>query len=121
MGFDCKRDKYCKCIYQKIKDKIAPFNDVPIVFTSIINKQRIFKALEVANSVYKRRSQIIATSVLNEELLPVFLETPPPAYKGKYIKIKYVTQLKLAYPAFVIFVICLNISEILTGDLWKTD
>lgn len=98
-----KETNTANAFIKKIKDKIAPFNDVPIVFTSIINKQRIFKALEVANSVYKRRSQIIATSVLNEELLPVFLETPPPAYKGKYIKIKYVTQLKLAYPAFVIF------------------
>lgn len=90
-------------IIKIIKEKIAPFNDVPIIFTSIINKQRIFKALEVGHAVYEKRTQTITTSVLNEKLLPVFLDTPPPAYKGKYIKIKYVTQLKLAYPSFVIF------------------
>jgi len=86
-----------------IKDKIAPFTDVPIIFTSVPSKQRIFKVLETANKVYQNKSRKISTSQLNEILLPLVKETPPPAYKGKYIKIKYITQLPLNYPSFVFF------------------
>jgi GTP-binding protein len=89
---------------QKIRAKIAPFDDVPIVFTSVINKQRIFKVLETARKVYQSRSRQIPTSELNERLLPIVKEqNPPPAYKGKYVKIKYIMQLKTAYPQFVFY------------------
>jgi GTP-binding protein len=86
-----------------IREKIAPFSDVPIVFTSIPKKQRIFKALELGNMVYKNRMKNIPTAKLNEVLLPIIAHTPPPAIKGKYIKVKYITQLKTTFPAFVFF------------------
>jgi GTPase len=86
-----------------IRGKIAPFSDVPIVFTSIPKKQRIFKALEIGNKVYKNRQKNIPTARLNEVLLPIIAGTPPPAIKGKHIKIKYITQLKTSFPAFVFF------------------
>lgn len=86
-----------------IRRKIAPFSDVPIVFTSIPRKQRIFKALELGNMVYKNKQKQVSTSQLNDTLLPILAATPPPAVKGKYIKVKYITQLKTAFPAFVFF------------------
>lgn len=87
-----------------IRERIAPFEDVPIVFTSVINKQRIFKVLETAKQVYEARSRRISTSELNDALLPIVKEqNPPPAVKGKWIKIKYITQLPTAYPQFVFF------------------
>jgi GTP-binding protein len=86
-----------------IRNKIAPFNDVPIIFTSVPKKQRIHKALEAATKVYRNKSRTISTSKLNDLLLPVIQKTPPPATKGKYIKIKYITQLKTPFPAFVFF------------------
>lgn len=86
-----------------IRRTIAPFNDVPIYFTSAITKQRILKMLEGAMQVYKNRSKRIATSVLNEQMLAVIEKTPPPAYKGKYVRIKYVTQLPTPWPAFAFF------------------
>lgn len=86
-----------------IKKSIAPFTDVPIIFTSVINKQRIHKALEVATQVYENRTRKISTHKLNDALLPIFSASPPPMYKGKEIKVKYVTQLKTTYPSFVIF------------------
>jgi GTP-binding protein len=89
---------------ERIRAKISPFEDVPIIFTSVINKQRIFKVLETAKKVYENRSQRIPTSKLNEEVLPIVKEqNPPPAYKGKYIKVKYVMQLKTPYPQFVFY------------------
>ncbi|MBR4804745.1 MAG: 50S ribosome-binding GTPase, partial [Bacteroidales bacterium] len=87
-----------------IRERIAPFSDVPIVFTSVINKQRIYKVLETARKVYESRSRRITTSELNDTLLPIVKEqNPPPAWKGKYIKVKYITQLPTAYPQFVFF------------------
>jgi GTP-binding protein len=89
---------------QRIREKIAPFDDVPIVFTSVINKQRIYKVLEVAKHVLESRKRQIPTSELNNTLLPIVKEhNPPPAYKGKYVKIKYIMQLKTAYPQFVFY------------------
>lgn len=89
---------------QQIRERIAPFDDVPVVFTSVINKQRIFKVLETARQVYENRSRRIGTAALNEMLLPIVKEqNPPPSVKGKWIKIKYITQLPTAYPQFVFF------------------
>ena len=87
-----------------IRERIAPFDDVPIVFTSVINKQRIFKVLETARAVYEARSRRIGTAELNDTLLRIVKEqNPPPSVKGKWIKIKYITQLPTAYPQFVFF------------------
>ncbi|MCK9451738.1 MAG: ribosome biogenesis GTPase Der [Bacteroidales bacterium] len=89
---------------QAIKKRTAPFTDIPIIFTSVIQKQRIFKVLEAANEVYENRQRRITTSVLNEVLLPIIQASPPPAStRGRYIKIKYITQLKTASPQFVFF------------------
>ncbi|MDA3906431.1 MAG: ribosome biogenesis GTPase Der [Bacteroidales bacterium] len=89
---------------RKIKEKIAPFTDVPILFTSVLEKQRLFKALDAANQVIENRKRRITTSKLNEHLLPLIQAFPPPsASRERYIKIKYITQLPLAYPAFAFF------------------
>ena len=87
---------------EMIRKRIQPY-DVPIIFTSALTKQQIFKALETAVEVYKARSQRISTSKLNELLLPIIKDTPPPAIKGKYIKIKYITQLPTRTPQFAFF------------------
>jgi len=76
---------------------------VPVIFTSVTEKQRLLKALEKAMEVYQSRKRKIPTSRLNEDLLPIIQKTPPPAVKGKYVKVKYITQLPLGYPAFVFF------------------
>ncbi|MBQ0156365.1 MAG: ribosome biogenesis GTPase Der [Bacteroidales bacterium] len=89
---------------QKIKERLAPFTDFPVIFTSVVNKQRIFKVIEAAIDVYKNRTQKISTSKLNEFFLPLIENYPPPALKGKYIKIKYVMQLpNTAVPSFVFY------------------
>jgi len=88
---------------RKIKEEIAPFTDVPIVFISVLNKQRIFKAIETAVEVYQNRSKKIKTSKLNEVLLPIIENYPPPAYKGKFVKIKYIMQLPTPQPQFAFF------------------
>ena len=77
-----------------IRERFAPFTDFPIIFTSALNKQRIFKAVETALQVYKNKYFRITTNQLNEYLLPIIENTPPPAWKGKYVKIKYITQLQ---------------------------
>lgn len=86
-----------------IRERIRPFVDVPIVFVSVLNKQRIFKAIETAVQVYQNKSKRIKTKVLNEVLLPEILRNPPPAIKGKYVKIKYITQLPTPQPQFAFF------------------
>lgn len=90
--------------YEKyIRQQCEPFVDVPIVFMSALTKQRIYKAIETAVQVYKNRSRKIKTSKLNEVMLPLIEEYAPPAHKGKYIKIKYCTQLPTPYPSFAFF------------------
>jgi len=86
-----------------IREQCQPFTDVPIVFISVINKQRIFKAIETAVEVYKNRTKRIKTSELNDVMLPIIEAYPPPALKGKYVKIKYISQLPTPYPAFAFF------------------
>jgi GTP-binding protein len=86
-----------------VKEKIAPFVDVPILFVSAITKQRVLKALSVMNSVYDSMNRKITTSKLNDFFLPIIEKTPPPSTKGKYIKIKYVTQLPTNCPSFAFF------------------
>ena len=88
---------------QKIKKQLEPFDDVPIVFISVLNKQRIFKAIETAVGVYQNRSRKIKTREFNDVMLPIIEKNPPPAYKGKYVKIKFCTQLPTPYPQFAFF------------------
>ena len=87
----------------KIKEIISPFEDVPILFVSVMNKQRIYKAIETAVEVYKNRSKRIPTRKLNDIMLPIIEKTPPPSTKGKYVKIKFCTQLPTPYPQFAFF------------------
>lgn len=86
-----------------IKEQCAPFTDVPIVFMSALTKQRIHKAIETAVDVHKSRSRRIKTSELNDTMLPIIESYPPPAYKGKYVKIKFCTQLPTPHPCFAFF------------------
>ncbi|MEH6682241.1 MAG: ribosome biogenesis GTPase Der [Sediminicola sp.] len=88
---------------QKIKEAIEPFTDVPILFISVLTKQRLFKAIETAVEVYKNRSKKIPTRKFNDIMLPIIENNPPPAYKGKYVKIKFCTQLPTPYPQFAFF------------------
>ncbi len=98
-----KETQTTKSFETHIKKQIEPFTDVPIVFVSALTKQRIFKAIETAVGVYKNRSRRIKTSQLNEDLLPIIQKTPPPAIKGKYVKIKYIMQLPTTQPQFAFF------------------
>lgn len=98
-----KRTSSTKEFEQKIYEKIAPFTDVPIVFTSALTKQRIHKALDLVNIVFKNRTKKITTSQLNDFMLPLILNYPPPSTKSKFPKIKFVTQLPLHYPAFAFY------------------
>ncbi|MDR0420997.1 MAG: ribosome biogenesis GTPase Der [Prevotellaceae bacterium] len=88
---------------KKILDRIAPFTDVPVIFVSVINKQRIYDVLQMAMKVAENRKRKIATRQLNETMLPIIETTPPPAIKGKYVKIKYITQLASPTPTFAFF------------------
>ena len=98
-----KDNKTHKQYEELVKNRIAPFTDVPIIFTSVLNKQRIYKVLESAVQVYQNRQRKISTSVLNDELLPIIQQTPPPINKDKVVRIKYVTQLPTPFPAFAFF------------------
>ena len=98
-----KDHKTTKEFEEKIRQKLAPFNDVPIVFTSIPEKQRIYKSIEAAAEVYKNKLKKIPTSKLNDVLLPIIESFPPPAVKGKYVKIKYITQISGSSPMFAFF------------------
>jgi len=89
---------------ESIKNRLAPFTDFPIIFISALTKQRILKVLEVSKEVYENRKKRIPTAKLNEVMLPIIEKTPPPSNKGKYIKIKYITQLPAGQvPSFVFF------------------
>lgn len=86
-----------------VKKRLAPFTDVPIIFTSVLNKQRIYKVLETAIRVCKNKDRRVSTSELNDVLLPIIKQSPPPVNKDKVVKIKYVTQLPTPFPAFAFF------------------
>lgn len=86
-----------------LKSRLEPFDDVPVVFTSVLKMQRVMDVLDAVAKVAENYSRKIPTARLNETLLPLVEETPPPAWKGKYVKIKYVTQLPTAFPAFAFF------------------
>lgn len=98
-----KDNKTTKEFEAYIRKQIEPFTDVPIVFISALTKQRIYKAIETAVEVYKNRSKRIKTSKLNDVLLPIIDKNPPPATKGKYVKIKYIMQLPTPQPQFAFF------------------
>ncbi len=99
-----KSEKVIKTFENAIRERLAPFSDFPIIFASAMTKQRIFKVLESAVQVYKNRQRRVPTARLNEEMLPLIEAYPPPSNKGKYIKIKYCTQLpNTQIPSFVFF------------------
>ena len=87
----------------KIKEAMEPFTDVPIIFISVLEKQRIFKSIETAVKVFENRSKRIPTHKLNDVMLPIIENRPPPSLKGKYVKIKFCTQLPGHYPQFAFF------------------
>ncbi|MEQ8239552.1 MAG: ribosome biogenesis GTPase Der [Cyclobacteriaceae bacterium] len=88
---------------KSLEEKLGPLSYIPIIFTSVIEKQRIMKAIELALEVYDNKKRKISTSVLNDTMLPEIEHNPPPAVRGKYIKIKYITQLPIANPTFAFF------------------
>lgn len=92
-----------KKIEKEIHDRLGPLSYIPVIFASVLRKQRIFKAIEMAVEIYENKHTRIPTSALNEALLPEIERYPPPATKGKYIKIKYVTQLPTKNPTFAFF------------------
>lgn len=98
-----KDNKTMKDFEAKIKEKLAPFTDIPIIFTSVTEKQRIFKVVETAMEVYKNKTKKIPTSKLNDVMLEIIENYPPPATKGKYIKVKYATQIPGYSPMFAFF------------------
>jgi len=99
-----KSQKVINTFENAIRERMAPFVDFPIIFASALVKQRIFKVLEIAKEVYLNRKARVGTSKLNEVMLPIIEQTPPPSIKGKYIKIKYCTQLpNTQIPSFVFY------------------
>ncbi len=99
-----KSQEAIKCMENAIRQRFAPFTDFPIIFASATTKQRIYKVIETAVKVYNNRKQMVKTSLLNEYMLEVISAYPPPSNKGKFIKIKYVTQLKESkIPSFAFF------------------
>ena len=99
-----KSQEAIKTFETAIRNRMAPFVDFPIIFASAVTKQRIFKVLETAKQVYLNRTIKIGTSKLNEVMLPIIEQTPPPSIKGKYIKIKYISQVPdTQIPTFVFY------------------
>lgn len=98
-----KETNTAKKLEEEIKNRIAPFTDVPIIFTSVVNKQRVHKALEEAVKVFQNKIRKVPTSKLNKIMLPFIDAFPPPATKGKSISIKYITQLSAGAPTFAFF------------------
>ena len=100
---DKSEDNATKKYEEYVKKQLEPFDDVPVIFTSTVTKQRILKAMEEAIHVYENRTRKIPTSKLNQCILQYVEEYRPPAVKGKFIKIKYATQLPTYYPTFALF------------------
>jgi GTP-binding protein len=98
-----KSSKTADQMKKEILERLAPMNYMPMIFASALNKQRIFQVIEKAMEVYENRSMKIATSKINDVLLPIIAHTPPPALKGKHIQIKYIMQLPTPSPTFVFF------------------
>lgn len=98
-----KENNTAKAYEAAIRKEMEPFTDVPIIFVSALNKQRIYKAIETAVEVYNNRTKRIPTRQLNEVMLPIIENYPPPAIKGKYVKIKFCTQLPTPMPQFAFF------------------
>ena len=98
-----KEKKSTKDFEKMINEKISPFEDVPIIFISSLNKQRVFRSIEKAVEVYKNRKKRILTKELNNYMLPIIEKYPPPSSKGKYIKIKFCNQLPTFHPQFIFF------------------
>lgn len=97
-----KSDLSIKTMENAIRNRLAPFTDFPIIFTSALTKQRIFKVIETAEAVYANKSRKVTAGKLNEYILPLIENFPPPAIKGKYVKIKYAAQLpNTMIPSFV--------------------
>ena len=101
---ESKTAKDIKRYESAIRERLAPFTDFPIVFASALTKQRIFKVMETAMQVYENKKRRVSTAKLNEFMLPLIENYPPPAYKGKYIKVKYVAQMPdTQVPTFILF------------------
>ncbi|WP_432708127.1 ribosome biogenesis GTPase Der [Pedobacter sp.] len=98
-----KNNQTVKVFEEQIRTKLQPFTDVPIIFVSALNKQRIFQAVETALEVYKNRAKKVPTSKLNDVMLPIIENYPPPSNKGKFIKVKYATQINATSPMFAFF------------------
>jgi len=98
-----KETNTARDLEQKIKEKIAPFTDVPVLFISALEKQRIFKAIELGMQVHENRTRKIKTSVLNDVIGDAIERNEPPAHRGRFVKIKYITQLPTYFPAFAFF------------------
>jgi len=98
-----KESNTAAALEQEIKNRTAPFTDYPVLFISAVNKQRIHKVLELIATVIANRTRKISTPELNEVMLEIVRQNPPPALKGKYVKIKYVTQLPTHTPSFAFF------------------
>ncbi|MBG6236512.1 GTP-binding protein [Pedobacter sp. CAN_A7] len=98
-----KNNQTVKVFEEQIRTKLQPFTDVPIVFVSALNKQRIFQAIETALEVFKNRAKKVPTSKLNDVMLPIIENYPPPSNKGKFIKVKYATQINATSPMFAFF------------------
>ena len=93
-----------KTFENAIRERFAPFTDFPVIFGSALTKQRILKVMDMAKEVYQNKKRKVTTSKLNEVMLPIIERTPPPSNKGKYIKVKYITQLaNTQVPSFVFF------------------
>lgn len=99
-----KESNTMKAWRESLEKRLAPFSDIPIIFTSVLNQQRLLEVLQTAIRVHTSRKRRISTSELNDEMLPLIENYPPPALKGKYIKVKYVTQLPTPTPQFAFFV-----------------
>jgi len=98
-----KETRTAEAFTSTIEEKLGPLNYIPVIFISVLKKQRIFKVIESALQVYENRKRRVSTSELNKVMLPVIERTPPPAFKGKYIKVKYITQLPTQSPTFAFF------------------